>query len=76
MGMEDDTRDFLVAIVQTVSLVVLWMMLNVLLGIWFGLGLFEDRPSLKNYIYYVAFLASMYFLIRHLIKKWEKVKKF
>ena len=76
MGMEDDTKYFLITIVQTVSLVVLWMMLNVVLGIWFGFGLFEGQPSLKNYIYYSAFLISLYFLIRHLIKKWEKVKKF
>ena len=76
MGIENDTKYFLITIVQTVSLVVLWMMLNVVLGIWFGFGLFEGSPSLKNYLYYACFLISLYFLIGHLRKKWQKVKKF
>jgi hypothetical protein len=51
-------------------------MLNVLLGIYLKLGLFEGRPTLKNYIYYAAFLASLFFLIKHFIKKWKKIRHF
>ena len=76
MGMEDETKDFLVAIMQTASLLILWMLVNVIIGIRYKFGLFEDTPSLKNYIYYAAFLFSSFFLAKHLIKKWKKIKHF
>ncbi|MEO7523262.1 MAG: hypothetical protein ABIT58_04170 [Ferruginibacter sp.] len=71
MGMEDDTRDFLVLIVNTISLVFIWMALNVVAGIYFELGFFEGRPSWKNYIYYAALLISLFMLIKHLRRKWK-----
>ena len=76
MGMENDAKDFLITIMQTASLLLLWMMLNVILGIYFKLGLFDQSPSLKNYIYYSLFAVSLFFLIKHFIKKWKKVKHF
>jgi len=76
MGMENDAKDFLIAIMQTASLLLLWMMLNVILGIYFKLGLFDQSPSLKNYIYYTLFVVSLFFLIKHFIKKWKKIKHF
>lgn len=36
MGMEDETRAFLVTILQTISIVLLWMMVNVFIGIYKG----------------------------------------
>jgi len=76
MGIENDARDFLIAIMQTASLLLLWMMLNVVLGIYLKLGLFDQSPTLKNYIYYALFLVSLFFLIRHFIKKWKRIKHF
>ncbi len=69
--MEDETRDFLVMIVQTISLVLLWMMINVLLGIYMGYGFFEGTIGWKNIVYYIAFLGSFFFLIKHIKKKWK-----
>ena len=74
--MEDDTKDFLVAIVQTASLLILWMLVNVIIGIRLKLGLFRGQPSLNNYIYYFFFLLSFFFLARHLVRKWKKIKHF
>ena len=74
--MEPEAKDFLIAIMQTASLLIIWMLANVIIGIRFKLGLFEDAPTLKNYIYYAAFLISLFFLVKHLIKKWKKVKHF
>ena len=76
MGMEDDTKDFLVTIAQTASLLILWMLVNVVVGIRMKMGLFDGEPSLKNYIYYAAFLVSFFFLGRYLVRKWKKVKHF
>lgn len=74
--MEEETKDFLVAIMQTASLLILWMLANVIIGIRFKYGLFENSPSLKNYFYYAAFFISLYILARYLIKKWKKIKHF
>ena len=71
MGMEDNTREFLVRIMQTISLLLLWLMLNVFAGMYKGLAYFEDTPGWKNYVYYVLSLASLIALILHLKRKWK-----
>lgn len=71
MSMEDETRDFLVLIVNTISKVLLWMMVNVLVGIYFGFAFFEETPDWRNILYYIVFVVSMFLLGRHLKKKWN-----
>jgi ABC-type glycerol-3-phosphate transport system permease component len=71
MGMEDETREFLVRILNTVAIVLLWMIANVFIGIYKGYAFFEDRPDWENYIYYVFLLVSFIFLIFHLKRKWK-----
>jgi hypothetical protein len=74
MGMEDDTRLFLVTIMQTVSLIILWLLINIFVGLYLKMGLFEDAPSLINIIYYILFAGGCYLLYRHIKKKWDKVE--
>lgn len=69
--MEDDTKAFLVKIIQTVSIVLLWMMVNVFVGIYKGYAFFEDHPNWTNYLYYVFFLISLSLLFIHLKRKWR-----
>jgi len=71
MGMEDDTRAFLVLIVNTIALVLLWMIANVLVGIYMGYAFFEGSPSWKNILYYIITLISFIFLVRRIWRKWE-----
>jgi len=72
MGMEDDTRDYLVLIANTIALVLIWMIANVLVGIYIGLAFFNEMPGWKNILYYVGFAASLFFLTRYILKKWRK----
>ena len=69
--MEDETREFLVLIMNTISWVLLWMILNVFVGIYFGLGFFETVPTWKNILYYSFLLLSAIFLIKYLKSKWK-----
>lgn len=69
MGMEEETRAFLTKILQTISIVLLWMMINVFIGIYKGFAFFEDRPGWPNYLYYAGFLTSLVALIVHLKRK-------
>jgi ABC-type maltose transport system permease subunit len=71
MGMEDETREFLVRIINTVAIVLIWMMINVFAGIYKGLAFFEDKPGWKNYCYYAFLLVSFVALIIHLKRKWK-----
>jgi len=71
MGMEDDTRKFLLLIVNSISLVFLWMLLNVIAGIYYELAFFDTAPSWYNYLYYALFLLSLFLLIKYLRRKWN-----
>ena len=74
MGMEDETKAFLVLIVQTISIVLLWMMVNVYVGIYHGFAFFDNSPGWKNILYYFAFLLTFFLLVRHLKNKWKSFK--
>jgi ABC-type spermidine/putrescine transport system permease subunit I len=69
--MEEDTKAFLIRILNTISIVLLWMMVNVIAGIYLGYGFFEGKPDWKNYTYYLFFLSSFISLIIHLKRKWK-----
>ena len=69
--MEEETRAFLTKILQTISIVLLWMMINVFVGIYKGFAFFEDGPNWTNYLYYTGFLISLVALIVHLKRKWK-----
>jgi len=71
MGMEDDTREFLVRIINTISMVLIWMIASVFFGIFLDYGFFERSPDWKNILFYILFLISLFFLIRYLIRKWR-----
>ncbi len=71
MGVEQETRDFFIKIANSIAIVLLWMIANVYLGIYFGLGFFDGSPSFKNIIYYIISLLTLYLVIRYLVKKWK-----
>ncbi len=69
--MEPDVKAFLLLIVQTISMGMLWMLINMTAGIYFNLGFFEGSPSFWNILYYIFFLVSLALLIMYLRKKWK-----
>jgi hypothetical protein len=73
--MEPDVRNFLSKILSSISMTLLWMLINSTVGIGLNYAFFEEKPSLKNYIFYVWFLVSFAFLIRYLLKKWNFSKR-
>jgi hypothetical protein len=71
-GMERDTKDFLKKIVQSIFLGLLWLCLNMTMGIYNGLLFFEDRITLANIFYYLFLVASLIALIRFYWVIWKK----
>ncbi|MFT3682064.1 MAG: hypothetical protein QM791_17445 [Ferruginibacter sp.] len=73
--MEPEVRAFLILIVQTLSMAMLWLLVNMTLGIYYNLGFFDKSPSLLNIGYYIFFCTSLFFLIRYFIRKWRGFKE-
>jgi hypothetical protein len=69
--MEEDVKEFLIKIVQSISMGLVWLLANMSIGIYFGFAFFEGSPSLGNYIYYAVFILTLIALINYLRKKWK-----
>jgi hypothetical protein len=72
MGVEPETRAFFILIANSMAWVLLWMILNVLFGIYLEYAFFNYSPGWKNILYYILSLTAFIFLARHLIKKWKQ----
>lgn len=71
MAMEEETTEFLIRILNTISMVLLWMIACVFFGIYLNYAFFETAPGWKNIFFYIAFTVSLFFLIRYLVRKWK-----
>ena len=71
MGIEKDTKEFLLRIIQTISIVALWMLVNTFIGIYKDYAFFENRPNWTNYLYYLFLVGSFIALLIYLRRKWK-----
>jgi len=69
--MEEETREFLLKIASTISLGLLWMLVNSTIGIGFNLAFFKNRPGIGNIVFYLWFIISFIALIIYFRKKWK-----
>lgn len=69
--MEPEVKEFLIKIVQSLSMGMLWLLVNMSIGIYYGFAFFEGSPTLGNYTYYAGFIISLVLLILYLKKKWK-----
>jgi uncharacterized membrane protein (DUF373 family) len=74
MAMENDTKAFLALLVQTISSIILWFLINILLGLYLQYGLFKQKPSLINIGYYLFFIVGSFFIAKYFVKKWKKIE--
>jgi hypothetical protein len=69
--MEPDVRAFLVRIANSIAMVLLWMLVNMVAGIKYNLAFFEQAPKWYNYLYYVWLVGSLALLLWYLKNKWK-----
>jgi len=69
--MEQETRDFLAKIATSISVGLLWLLINSTIGIAYNFAFFEKQPGIGNYIFYGWFLVSLLWLIYYYRKKWK-----
>mgnify|MGYP000346609052 FL=1 len=70
--MEPEVRAFLIRIVNTISMGMLWMLTNATAGIKFGYAYPEKEFTLGNYIFYAWLVLSLVALIWYMIRLWSK----
>ena len=68
--MEPEVREFLQKIVWSLSAIMVWMLINILVGIKWGYALFEKGHTLGSVIFYIWIMISSYFLFRLYQKFW------
>lgn len=73
--MEPEVRAFLLLIVQSLSMAMLWLLVNMTAGIYFNLAFFDDKPSIWNILYYIFFVTTLVLLIIYFRKKWRGFKE-
>ena len=73
--MEPEVKAFLILIIQSLSMALLWMMVNMTAGIYYNLAFFEEHLSFWNILYYIFFLTTFVMLIVYLRKKWKGFKE-
>jgi len=74
-AMEPEVTAFLIKIVQSISMVMLWMLVNMTIGIYYGLAFVENDITLSNVLYGIFLIASFLFLFIYLKRKWKDFKE-
>ena len=69
--MEPETRQFLLKIASSLSVSLLWMLINASVGIAFGFAFFKDTPTWANILFYGWFIISLVWLLFYLKRKWD-----
>lgn len=70
-GWDPDVKKFLVKILNSISLVLIWLIAGATAGIYYQLGYRTDLPIIFNIIFYAVMLVTFFFLIRHLYRIWR-----
>jgi hypothetical protein len=70
--MEPEAREFLVRVAKSLSIVILWMLVNMTLGIFFHFGFIYNSISVANIIFYIFFITTLTALLWYLLKIWKE----
>ena len=70
-GWDPQVKKFLLRILQSISIVLLWMLSCATAGIYYKLGYFTAKPLGGVIIFYALMLVTLFFLVRYLLKLWR-----
>jgi hypothetical protein len=70
--MEPEVKDFLKRVMLSLFLGLLWLFINMTLGIYFDLLPIYGRPDLGNILFYVFFAGTGVLYILFLYRTWKK----
>ena len=70
--MEPGIREFFKRLVTSISLLILWMIINVTFGIKFNYAFYDDTMRWYNIIFYIWLVISFVLLMWAYKKIWQK----
>ena len=70
--MEEDAARLLVKIVKTITIVIVWLMLTMVIGIYFGWFFYYKTPSIGNIVCYLFNLATLILMLIYLRRLWRE----
>lgn len=70
--MEPGVKAYLMRILNTGSLCLLWMIINATIGIKYEYGLLTNPIGLGNILFYIFLVLSFLFFLRWAIRTWQK----
>lgn len=71
-GMEPEMKRYLRKVLNTIFIGLLWLMLNVTFGIYFGFAFSGDGIGVGNIIYYAGFLLSLGGMLWLFYRMWKE----
>ena len=71
MGMEPDAQELLVKVSKSLGSGLLWLIINMTMGIYMGWLFFGDHMTTGNYIFYAFMIISLAGLIWYNIRVWK-----
>jgi uncharacterized membrane protein YcaP (DUF421 family) len=74
--MEPEVKKFLATIIQTMSMTLLWLLLNTVFGIKMELLFLDGKITIWHGVYYLCLIGSFLLLVRYIRKKWKEVPRF
>ena len=74
--MEPEVKAFLIIIVQCLSMLLLWMLVNTFFGIKLGLLFFDEGVTVWHFVYYACMIASFAWVVWYILKKWKEMPEF
>ena len=70
--MEPGVKQYLTRILNTMSLGLVWMIVNSTLGIMYDYAFIHDRMSMGNILFYIWFVLSLVVFLWWVIRVWSK----
>lgn len=70
--MEPGIRKYLIRIVNTLSLGLLWLALNSTAGIMYDQAFVHEKITLGNILFYIWFVSSLTAYLWYVIRLWSK----
>jgi hypothetical protein len=71
-GMEPEVKDYLKRVLLSFLLGLIWLMVNMTIGIFLGWMFFYDHPGIGNIIFYCFMAGTLVLYLLFLRRTWKK----
>lgn len=71
-GFEPETKKYLLKVLNSFAIGMLWLILNVLGGLYWGFGIVDKKISVYNILFFLWFISSLLALLYYYYSRWKK----